>query len=62
MMKRTKFPKKKERMINYFDKGQAQRWGRVIKETEKMITVITALDEKARVPKDKIIEERWVYT
>ena len=57
-MRRTKFPLVK--MIEYFDKNQAWRWGQVVKETKRSVIVYTAYEEKEIVPRDKIIREEFV--
>lgn len=57
-MRRTKFPLVK--MIEYFDKNHAWRWGQVVKETKRSVIVYTAYKEKEIVPRDKIIREEFV--
>ncbi len=60
MLKRTTKPgstEKKIRMINYYDKNKAQRWGRIEKEHKDHIVVKNAYGEKEKVPREKIIGE-----
>jgi len=57
-VRRTKFPLVK--MVEYFDKNQAWRWGQVVKETKTSVIVYTAYREKEIVPRDKIIREEFI--
>jgi len=57
-VRRTKFPLVK--MVQYFDKNKAWRYGQVVKETKTSVIVYTAYREKEIVPRDKIIREEFV--
>lgn len=57
-MRRTKSPLVK--MVQYFDKKKARRYGQVVKETKMSAIVYTAHREKEVVPRDKIIREEFV--
>ena len=57
-MRRTKSSLVK--MVQYFDKKKAWRYGQVVKETKMSVIVYTAHREKEVVPRDKIIREEFV--
>lgn len=48
------------KMVQYFDKNQARRYGQVVKETKTSVIVYTAYREREVVPRDKIIREEFV--
>jgi len=57
-MRRTKFPLVK--MVQYFDRNKAWRYGQVVKETKTSVIVCNVYREKEIVPRDKIIREEFV--
>lgn len=59
-MQRTKPPSSLKIMIDYYDKNQARRWGELVKETRKTVTVRTSYGEKETINKDRIVERREI--
>ena len=62
-MRRTTKPGgqgKKIIMVNYYDENKAQRWGRLEKGIEGGIIVRNAYNEKQKIPREKIIQEKEI--
>lgn len=44
-------------MVEYYDRNQAQRWGKVKREGADWLLVVGAVGEEEVVPKEKVIRK-----
>ena len=65
-IKRTKAPQEMIKMVEYYDKNKAQRFGEVIKvkvhKNNSNILICNAYGEQGIIPVNKIIREQYVST